>query len=72
MKSMKVKTKGAVLHSESFGDPGDPPILLIMGAMASGIWWPDDFCANKILNLSHAVDAEGKAGEESTAGGFKM
>jgi len=44
MKSMKVKTKGAVLHSESFGDPGDPPILLIMGAMASGIWWPDDFC----------------------------
>jgi pimeloyl-ACP methyl ester carboxylesterase len=26
------------------GSPGDPPILLIMGAMASGIWWPDEFC----------------------------
>src|SRR5512134_1195087 len=44
MKSMKVTTNGAVLHSESFGEPGNPPVLLIMGAMASGTWWPEDFC----------------------------
>jgi len=43
MISMKVTTNGATLHAETFGDPGDPPVLLIMGAMASGIWWPDDF-----------------------------
>lgn len=35
---------GSRLHSESFGSPGDAPVLLIMGATASGRWWPDDFC----------------------------
>ncbi|TIU36887.1 MAG: alpha/beta hydrolase, partial [Mesorhizobium sp.] len=30
--------------SESFGSPKDPPILLIMGAMASMLWWPEPFC----------------------------
>jgi hypothetical protein len=43
--SMMVKTAdGATLYSETFGDPEHPPILLIMGAMASGVWWPDGFC----------------------------
>lgn len=32
------------IASESFGNPADPPILLIMGAMASMLWWPEDFC----------------------------
>ncbi|RWD62780.1 MAG: alpha/beta hydrolase [Mesorhizobium sp.] len=30
--------------SETFGDPSDPAILLIMGAMASMLWWPEAFC----------------------------
>jgi pimeloyl-ACP methyl ester carboxylesterase len=30
--------------SETFGDRGDPAVLLIMGAMASMLWWPDEFC----------------------------
>ncbi|TPJ56642.1 alpha/beta hydrolase [Mesorhizobium sp. B2-7-1] len=30
--------------SETFGSPEDPPILLIMGAMASMSWWPEVFC----------------------------
>ncbi|TIS48583.1 alpha/beta hydrolase [Mesorhizobium sp.] len=30
--------------SESFGNPADPAILLIMGAMASMLWWPKAFC----------------------------
>ncbi|TPI81058.1 alpha/beta hydrolase [Mesorhizobium sp. B2-8-9] len=30
--------------SESFGSPKDPPILLVMGAMASMLWWPEAFC----------------------------
>ncbi len=32
------------LATEAFGDPADPPVLLIMGAMASMLWWPEDFC----------------------------
>ena len=43
-KYMRVTANGIVLHSEAFGDRDNPPILLIMGAMASGIWWPDEFC----------------------------
>jgi pimeloyl-ACP methyl ester carboxylesterase len=30
--------------SETFGERGDPAVLLIMGAMASMLWWPDEFC----------------------------
>ena len=32
------------LWTESFGNPGDPAALLIMGAWNQGIVWPDDFC----------------------------
>ncbi len=35
---------GVEICAESFGDSGDPPILLIMGAMASMIWWDAQFC----------------------------
>jgi pimeloyl-ACP methyl ester carboxylesterase len=30
------------LWAERIGDPGDPPVLLITGAMAQGINWPDE------------------------------
>src|SRR6185503_10682216 len=30
--------------TESFGDCNADPVLLIMGAMASGVWWPRSFC----------------------------
>ncbi|HWG22469.1 MAG TPA: alpha/beta fold hydrolase [Terracidiphilus sp.] len=33
------------LFTESFGDRHDPPVLLMMGAMASGVWWPGSFCS---------------------------
>lgn len=43
--SMKIVSFGEVrIAAESFGDPTDPPVLLIMGAMASMLWWPDEFC----------------------------
>jgi pimeloyl-ACP methyl ester carboxylesterase len=29
---------------ETFGDPGDPPMLLIMGLGTQMVAWPDDFC----------------------------
>jgi pimeloyl-ACP methyl ester carboxylesterase len=39
-----IKANGIDLYSESFGDSSDPAILLIMGAMASAVWWPEEFC----------------------------
>ncbi len=43
MQERTINVHGASIHSESFGDSGNPCILLIMGAMASALWWPVDF-----------------------------
>lgn len=40
-----VRAGEVALFSESVGRREDPPLLLIMGAMASGVWWPRPFCA---------------------------
>jgi len=32
------------IATQAFGNPAHEPILLIMGAMASMLWWPDEFC----------------------------
>lgn len=41
---MTPETQRPDIVSQSFGSPKDPPILLIMGAMASMLWWPEAFC----------------------------
>jgi pimeloyl-ACP methyl ester carboxylesterase len=40
-----VAAHDATLFTESVGDREVPAVLLIMGAMASGVWWPRSFCA---------------------------
>jgi pimeloyl-ACP methyl ester carboxylesterase len=39
-----IEANGVELCTEPFGDPADPPILLIMGNGASMIWWEEGFC----------------------------
>ena len=39
-----IEANGVELCTEAFGDPGDPPVLLIMGIGASMLWWEDGFC----------------------------
>jgi pimeloyl-ACP methyl ester carboxylesterase len=39
-----IEANGVELCTESFGDPGDPPILLVMGMGGSMLWWEDGFC----------------------------
>ncbi|MGA9525389.1 MAG: alpha/beta fold hydrolase [Myxococcaceae bacterium] len=39
-----VHVNGIDLCTETFGNPGDPALLLIMGAMASMDWWPELLC----------------------------
>lgn len=38
------KTEAPEIASQTFGDPAHPALLLIMGAMASMLWWPEAFC----------------------------
>ena len=36
---------GVSIAYDTFGDPGDPPVLLVIGFGAQLIGWHDDFCA---------------------------
>ena len=44
MTERMVEANGVEVCTESFGDPADPPILLIMGLGASMLWWEEGFC----------------------------
>ena len=39
-----VRKDGVEIVTEAFGNPAHPPVLLVMGAMASMLWWPEAFC----------------------------
>jgi pimeloyl-ACP methyl ester carboxylesterase len=39
-----IEANGVELCTEPFGDPRDPPILLVMGIGASMLWWEEGFC----------------------------
>jgi pimeloyl-ACP methyl ester carboxylesterase len=39
-----IQANGVELCAESFGDPADPEVLLIMGIAASMTWWDEEFC----------------------------
>lgn len=44
MSERLIKVNGINLCTESFGKPGNPAILLIMGAQSSMVWWEEEFC----------------------------
>jgi pimeloyl-ACP methyl ester carboxylesterase len=39
-----IEANGVELCTEAFGEPADPPVLLIMGMGGSMLWWEDGFC----------------------------
>ena len=39
-----IEAGGVEICTEPFGDPADPPILLVMGIGASMLWWEEAFC----------------------------
>jgi pimeloyl-ACP methyl ester carboxylesterase len=39
-----IQANGVELCTEPFGDPADPPILLVMGIGGSMLWWQEGFC----------------------------
>jgi pimeloyl-ACP methyl ester carboxylesterase len=70
------------LAYETFGDAGDPPVLLVMGLATQMIGWPDDFCAglaarghfvvrfdNRDIGLSTHLDSAGGADVLAVLGG---
>lgn len=41
---LTVRNGDICLCTQSFGDRDDPPVVLVMGATASMMWWPDMLC----------------------------
>jgi pimeloyl-ACP methyl ester carboxylesterase len=39
-----VQSGSAQIHAEAMGDPRDSCVILVMGAQASSLCWPQDFC----------------------------
>ncbi|WP_436494724.1 alpha/beta fold hydrolase [Actinokineospora sp. HUAS TT18] len=48
-----ITADGVELWAEDFGDPARPTLLLVMGANAGGLTWPDEFLA--LLAETHHV-----------------
>ncbi|HEY7034536.1 MAG TPA: alpha/beta hydrolase [Thermomicrobiales bacterium] len=44
MSERVIRENGLDIATQAFGDPAHAPVLLIMGAMASMLWWPQEFC----------------------------
>lgn len=44
MKQQLLQVNQVDIFTESFGNPKDPAVLLIMGAMSSLDWWDEEFC----------------------------
>ncbi|MED4782362.1 alpha/beta hydrolase [Brevibacillus choshinensis] len=54
MSEQILSVDGIELCVESFGNPSDPVILLVMGATASMIWWETEFC-QRLAEKGHFV-----------------
>ncbi|MDK1491276.1 alpha/beta hydrolase [Sinorhizobium sp. 7-81] len=44
MSTLVIRTDGVELATQTFGNSTQPPLILIMGGMASMLWWPEEFC----------------------------
>jgi pimeloyl-ACP methyl ester carboxylesterase len=44
MTDRAIQADGVELATQAFGDPSHPPIVLVMGATASMLWWPEGLC----------------------------
>jgi pimeloyl-ACP methyl ester carboxylesterase len=44
MAARMIEANGVELCTEPFGDPADPPIILIMGIGGSMLWWDEALC----------------------------
>jgi pimeloyl-ACP methyl ester carboxylesterase len=44
MAERMIEANGVELCTEAFGEPAEPPILLVMGIGASMLWWEEGFC----------------------------
>ena len=55
MNELVIRADEVELATQSFGNGAQPPILLIMGGMASMLWWPQEFCERLASHSRHVI-----------------
>ncbi len=61
-----VKANDVDICTQAFGDPSDPTILLVMGATASMLRWPDEFCERLAAGGRHVIRYDNRDTGRST------
>jgi len=51
----RARANGIEIEYETFGDPADPALLLVMGLGAQMILWPEEFCSDLAARGLHVV-----------------
>lgn len=62
-----VKNRDITLATESFGSPDDPALILVMGATASMLTWPDELCAALAQRGLHVIRFDHRDTGQSTS-----
>ena len=62
----KVPANGIEIAYETFGDPSDPPMLLVMGLGTQMLAWPDDLCEDLASRGYHVVRMDNRDAGAST------
>ncbi|WNG17971.1 alpha/beta fold hydrolase [Cystobacter fuscus] len=71
MAERMVKSNGIELWTESFGEPGHPPILLVMGASAQGLLWPEEFIGLLVAGGRYVIRYDHRDTGQSTCLDFQ-
>lgn len=67
-----VNANGIEIWTEGFGRSSDPTVLLIMGAAAQGIVWPDEFCDALVEAGRHVIRYDNRDTGQSTCFDFSV
>ncbi|WP_224240235.1 alpha/beta fold hydrolase [Hyalangium gracile] len=71
MAERRVQSNGIDLWTESFGDPGAPPILLVMGASAQALGWPEEFIELLVAGGRYVIRYDHRDTGQSTCFDFQ-
>src|SRR2546423_177171 len=72
MSERVVEANGIEIWTEDFGEPADPTVLLIMGASAQGIMWPEELCERLVEGGRHVIRYDNRDTGQSTCADFSQ
>ena len=70
MTERTVRANGIEIWCEDFGSTSDPALLLVMGASAQGLLWPDEFCNALASAGRHVIRFDNRDTGQSTCFDF--